>query len=315
MKAMIITDFGSPEVFREQEVPVPQPEANEVLVRVHATSVNPADYKIRRAGQWAGVRPPAIIGYDVSGVVEATGPGVRDFKVGDEVFYTPEMPGRFGSYAEYHVANEAIVARKPANLSHIEAASIPLAGGTAWDALIPRVNVQVGETVFIHGGTGGVGSLAVQIAKAAGAYVFTTCSTPNVELARSLGADRVIDYKTENFVDVLTKETAGRGVDVVFDAVGGQAFSQMLAAARSHGRIVGVAGTSGDLNMALLKNITLHFLSLQRARYKMDALRVLIERGQLKPVIDSVMPLTEVAAAHRRLENGGTRGKIVLRVV
>jgi NADPH2:quinone reductase len=156
MKAMLITGFGGPEVFELREMPKPEPGPCQILVKVHATSVNPVDYKIRQAGAWAGIKPPAIIGYDVSGVVEDLGDGVEDFQVGDEVYYTPEIFEGQGGYAEYHVAHQAIVARKPSNLSHVEAASIPLAGGTAWDALITRANLHVGETVLIHG-AGGVG--------------------------------------------------------------------------------------------------------------------------------------------------------------
>lgn len=311
---MLIRDFGGPEVFEAAEVERPQPLAHEVLVRVYATSINPVDYKIRQAGAWAGIKPPAIIGYDVSGVVEAIGPEVQDFKVGDEVYYTPEIPGRLGSYAEYHVANEAIVARKPANLSHIEAASIPLAGGTAWDALITRAKLHAAETVLIHGGTGGVGSLAIQIAKAAGAHVYTTCSGANADLARKLGADRVIDYKTENFVEIVQKETRGAGVDVAFDTVGNDILAKSVNAVKPGGRIVGIANTTGDLNGAFYKNITVHFLFLQRARYKLDYLRNLIERDEVKPVVDAVLPLDQVAEAHKRLEHGGVKGKIVLDV-
>jgi NADPH:quinone reductase len=314
MKAMIITDFGKTDVFQVRDLPKPTPEANEVLVRVIASSVNPVDYKIRQAGAWAGVQPPAVIGYDVSGVVEAIGPGVKDFKVGDEVFYTPEIPGKGGSYAEYHIANEAIVAHKPANLSHVEAASIPLAGGTAWDALITRAKLSVGETVLIHGGTGGVGSLAVQIARAAGAYVFTTCSAKNVEFAKQLGAHRAIDYKSEDFAEVIARETNGAGVDVVFDAFGGELVARSIPVTKTGGRMVSIVSTDGNVWPAHLKNIDIHYLFLTRERYKLDALRVLLERGQIKPVIDSVLPLEEIAQAHQRLENGGVRGKIVIKV-
>jgi NADPH:quinone reductase-like Zn-dependent oxidoreductase len=314
MKAMIIKAFGGSEVFESQEMPKPQPGASEVLVKVHATSINPVDYKIRQAGSWAGVKPPAIIGYDVSGVIETVGEEVTDFQIGDEVFYTPQIfGGSAGSYAEYHVAKEAIVARKPANLSHIEAASIPLAGGTAWDALITRANLQVGESVLIHG-SGGVGSLAVQIAKAAGARVFVTCSSRMVDLVKELGADYAINYKSQDFVEVVQHETGGMGVDVVFDTVGGEALATSISVTKAHGRMVSIVNTTGDLFTAHPKNITLHFLFLERARYKLDSLRVLIEHGQLKPVIDSVMPLSEVAKAHDRIEQGGLQGKIVLEV-
>ncbi|GCE09707.1 zinc-dependent alcohol dehydrogenase family protein [Dictyobacter aurantiacus] len=315
MKAMIIKDFGGPEVFAEQELPKPTPEADEVLVRVYASSINPVDYKIRQSGSWAGVKPPAVIGYDVSGVVEQVGSAVKDFKVGDEVYYTPDIPGRGGSYAEYHVAREAIVAHKPKNLSHIEAACVPLAGGTAWDALITRAQLKVGETVLIHGGTGGVGSMAVQIARASGAYVYTTCSAKNAELAKRLGAHRVIDYKTENFADIIARETGGQGVDVVFDTVGGETVANSIPATKMYGRMVSVVDIAGNTYMGFMKNITLHYLFLQRERYKLDYLRALIERGQLKPVVAQTLPLNQVAQAQRLLEQGGIAGKIAIQIV
>ncbi|ADU51199.1 Alcohol dehydrogenase zinc-binding domain protein [Thermaerobacter marianensis DSM 12885] len=316
MKAMFIRSFGGPEVFEERQVPVPEPGPGEVLVEVHATSVNPVDYKIRRNGTWAGVRPPAIIGYDVSGVVAAVGPGVTDFKPGDEVYYTPEIfGGRPGSYAPYHVARQEIVARKPENLSHTEAAAVPLAGGTAWDALITRGGLRVGETVLIHGAAGGVGHFAVQIAKAAGAFVYATARAENAEFVKSLGADRVIDYRTQDFVEIIRQETGGRGVDLVLDTVGGDVLTRSFEVTRPHGRVVTILG-GGQVNLSIAypKNLTIHGLFLERARYKLDALRTLIEGGRLRPALDGILPLNQVAEAHARLEEGGVRGKIVLRV-
>lgn len=314
MRAMIIKAFGSPDVFEAQDVPTPQPNPDEVLVKVHATSLHPVDYKIRQNGSWAGIEPPAIIGYDVSGVIEAVGDEVQEFQVGDEVFYTPDIFAGPGSYAEYHVAHESIVARKPDNLSHVEAASIPLAGSTAWDAIMTRAQLRPGETVLIHAAAGGVGSLAVQIAKAAGATVYATCGDYNREQVEQLGADYAIDYRNEDFADVIARETGGEGVDVVFDTVGGDTIARSIAITKPGGRIVGIVSTTGDLNAAFGKNITLHFLFLQRASYKLNALREQIENGRLKPVIDSVMRLDDVAAAHEKLERGGVRGKIVLRI-
>lgn len=315
MKAMIIKGFGGPDVFEQRELPTPTPEANEVLVRVYASSINPVDYKIRQAGSWAGVKPPAVIGYDVSGVIAAIGVGVRDFKVGDEVFYTPEIPGRGGSFAEYHVAEESIVAHKPRNLSHVEAASIPLAGGTAYDALITRAQLRIGETVLIQGGSGGVGSLAVQIARAAGAYVFATCSGKNVEITKQIGAHRVIDYTTEDFAAVIMKETGGAGVNVVLDTVGGETIVNSIPVTSTNGRIVSIVSIDGNTYAAHAKDITLHYLFLKRARYKLDALRTLLERGQIKPLVSKVFPLDQVGAAQQLAEKGGTPGKIVIKIV
>ena len=258
------------------------------------------------------MKPPAVIGYDVSGVVEAVGAGVAGVVAGDEVYYSPEISGQWGSYAEYNAVDAAIVALKPANLSHTEAAGIPLTGCTAWDGLITKANLVVGETVLIHG-AGGVGSLAVQIAKAAGAFVLVVCSDYMVDLASELGADRAIDYKSEDFVAVVQQETDGLGVDVVFDTVGGNALARSIEVAKPYGRMVGIVRSAkGDWGMGFGKNLTLYMTRFERMAYKLDALRVLIERGQLKPVIDSVLPLTDVAEAHRRLAAGGVKGKIVL---
>ncbi|MBI4012410.1 MAG: zinc-binding dehydrogenase [Candidatus Rokubacteria bacterium] len=314
MRVAMIREFGGPEVFELRDVPTPEPGPGEVLVRVMATSVNPVDYQIRRAGAWAGVKPPAVIGYDVSGVVEAVGSAVREFRAGDEVFYTPEIfGGAPGSYAEYHVAREAIVARKPENLTHLEAAVVPLAGGTAWDALIARGRLRVGERVFVHGGAGGVGHFAVQIAKAAGAYVFATAGPYNVDFVRSLGADRPIDYQAEDFVAVLDGEAAG-GVDLVLDCVGGDAISQTLPVVRPHSRIVSLLSVRGDLTLAHANNVELHFVFLERGRDRLDALRTLIARRQLRPHIREVFPLEHVDDAHRAAEAGKVRGKIAIRV-
>lgn len=314
MKAMVISDFGGLEKFQEWIMPRQEPNGDEVLVRVHASSVNPIDYKIRKAGQWTGIKPPAIIGYDVSGVIEAVGSSVRDFIPGDEVFYTGELSEQ-GAYAEYHVAREAIVAIKPSNLTHLEAASIPLAGATAWDALVTGTTIRVGESVLIHGGSGGVGSLAVQIAKQAGAYVFVTCSASSKEFVKTIGADFVMDYRAEEFADIVLRETGNQGVEIVLDCVGGNTIARSIKCMKPYGRMATIVNSTGDISSALRENLTIRFVFMQRARHKLDGLRVLLERERIKPIIDSVFPLNKVAAAHEKLEKGGVHGKIVLKVV
>jgi NADPH2:quinone reductase len=313
MKAMVLTEFGGPDKFTLRELPTPQPGPTELLVRVHATSVNPIDLKLRERGSWAGILPPAILGYDVSGVVEEVGEGVADFAIGDEVYYTPEIGGGRGSYAEYHVVDEAIVAQKPTNLSHMEAAAIPLAGGTAWTALMERARVSLGETVLVHG-VGGVGSIAVQIATAVGARVLATCGYYMLNEAEALGAYQAINYESDDFVSMVQEATDGTGVDIVLDTVGGDLLARSIEVARPFGRMVSIVSTDADYSAGNTKNLTIHLVFLQRERSRLDRLSELIERGQLRPVIDSVMPLTDVAKAHRRLEAGGVKGKIVLKV-
>lgn len=310
MDAMVITDFGDTDVFERRDVEKPSPGPTEVLVQVHASSINPVDCKIRQAGSWAGISPPTVIGYDVSGIVEATGEAVTDFDVGDEVFYTPEIFGKQGSYAEYHVADESIVARKPTNLSHTEAAALPLAGGTAWEAIVTRGDAGAGETALIHG-TGGVGAHAVQIAVAAGAQVIATASPVTVDQTEDLGATRAIDYKSEDFTDVIESEF-DESVDLVFDTVGGDTLVESTGVTKPHGRLVTILEPEGEWGASYQKNLTVHMLFLERDRRPLEGLRHLVERDQLDPVIDSVLPLEEVATAHEMVEGSGLTGKVVL---
>jgi NADPH2:quinone reductase len=310
----VIRGFGGTEVFEQRDVPKPVPQPQQVLVKVLATSVNPLDYQTRRGDYQALVQLPAILGSDVSGVIEAVGGAVTDFKVGDEVYYTPQIFCGDGSYAEYHIADEAIVAHKPQNISHFEAASLSLTGGTAWETLVTRGKLQVGESVLIHAGAGGVGSMAIQLAKAIGAYVYTTCSKQNTEFVRSLGADSIIDYQSEDYVEVIAQETRGKGVDFVFDTIGGDTIARSPLVMSEFGRLATIVDIEQPQSLLQHwgKNTTLYFIFTQQNRAKLDALRVLIERGQVKPLIDSVMPLGEVAKAHERVERGGVRGKVVL---
>jgi NADPH:quinone reductase len=249
MRAMITPKFGGPELFEEQDVERPSPGPGQVLVRVMASGTNPIDTKLRADGSFAGLEPPVILGADVSGVIEEVGPGVTDFAPGDEVYYTPEIfgPGSNAAYAEYNVAAADIVARKPASLSHEEAAAVPLAGGTAYEAVVRRLDLKVGETVLIHGGAGGVGSFAVQIAKAAGARVLATAGTKNQETLKALGADVAIDYAQDDVTETALDDTAGAGVDAVLDNVGGDTVVDSITATRPFGRIATILGGQGDL--------------------------------------------------------------------
>ena len=318
MKALILKSFGGPQAFELCDVPKPVPQAGQLLVRVHATSINPLDFQVRRGDYPDLVQLPAITGHDVSGVVEAVGPGVTSFVPGDEVWYTPQIFDGQGSYAEYHVAAESIVGKKPAALSHLEAASLTLVGGTAWEALVVRAALRVGETILIHGGAGGVGHVAIQLAKAIGAKVFTTVREANSEFARRMGADVVIDYEKEDYVEAILRETAGRGVDVVFDTIGGNTLSRSPDALAQLGRVVSIVDISMPQNLvqAWGKNASYHFVFTRQNRGKLDELSALIERGQLRPHVGAVYSLADIPLAHARLEspNNGIQGKIAIAI-
>lgn len=318
MKAMMLNSFGGPDSLQLSEVPKPVPQARQVLVRVHATSVNPLDYQVRRGDYPDQVPLPAITGHDVSGVVEAVGPGVTAFSPGDEVWYTPQIFDGPGSYAEYHVANEDIIGRKPSSLNHLEAASLSLVGGTVWEALISRAALRVGESILIHGGAGGVGHVAIQVAKAIGAKVFTTVREENFEFVRSIGADVVIDYRKEDHIDAIRRETGGRGVDVVFDTIGGDTLARSPDVLAQLGRVVTIVDIAHPQNLieAWGRNASYHFVFTRQNRGKLDELRTLVERGQLKPHIGAVYTLADLPLAHAALEtpNNGIRGKIAIAV-
>jgi NADPH:quinone reductase len=315
MRAVILPKFGGPELFQLSEVDRPVPGPNEVLVRVVASGTNPVDAKLRADGRWASLLPPVILGYDVAGVIEEVGVSVTDFQPGDEVYYTPEIFGnQQGSYAEYNVALALIVAKKPVKLSFVEAAAVPLAGGTAWEAVVRRLQVRVGETVLIQGGAGGVGSFAVQFAKVAGAKVLATASAANQKTLKHLGADVTIDYGAEDAAEVALEETAGKGVDAVFDIEGENLIARSLAAVRPFGRMACILPPQGDLSLLYQKNVTLYGIFLTRERKRLEEMAPLLERRQVHPLIDTVLPLEEVTKAHERLDSHHGRGKVILEV-
>lgn len=314
MRAVVLKGFGGLEMLEERDLPVPEPGPGEVLVRNLAVAVNPVDAKIRAAGRWAGVEPPFVLGYDAAGVVAKVGPGVKDLKEGDEVYYTPEIFGNpHGTYAEYTPVPAGIVAKKPKNLSFAEAAAIPLAGGTAWEAVVRRLAVRPGETVLVMGGAGGVGSFAVQFAKAAGAYVIATASAENLPVLKELGADLALDYRGPWPEEVL-KATEGQGVDAAFETAGENLVERVIPVVRPFGRIATILPPQGNLSGLYTKNQTLYGVFLTRERKRLLEMRPLFERGLARPLIAEVLPfsLENLRKAHARMDSGRGRGKIVL---
>jgi NADPH2:quinone reductase len=304
MKAAVLNEFGSVEKFEILEVPTPKPRFDEVLVKVMASSVNPLDYQVRRGDYKNDLQLPVITGHDVSGVIVEVGAGVQNFKVGDEVYYTPEIFKGQGSYAEYHVANESIIGIKPKNVSHLEAATFPLAAGTAWEMLYSRAQLKINQTILIHGGAGGVGIPTIQLAKAMGAIVYTTARTVHHEILKGFGADYTIDYEKEDYIDAILKLTDKKGVDVVIDTLGGNTLADSGKILSQLGQVVTLVDIEKPQNLihAWGKNATYHFVFTRQSRNKLEELTKLIESGKLKPVVGKVFPLSEIGKAHSLLE-------------
>jgi NADPH:quinone reductase-like Zn-dependent oxidoreductase len=306
MKAIVAQAYGGPEVLHYEDVPVPEPKENEVLVRVMASGVNPADPLIV-SGKYAkefGTHLPLIPGYDIAGLVVKTGPKITKLKIGDPV-YAYVLWG--GGWAEYVVATEGEAARKPKSLNYIEAAAVPLAALTAWQALVDTARLSANQTVLIHGGSGGVGSFAVQIAKARGAKVIATASSANQDLLKQLGADVAIDYTKTNFEEVA------KDVDVVLDTVGGDTLARSYATTKKGGIVTSLRGRP---DQAALDRYGIRGASIS-AKPNADELAQigsLIDQKKIKVIVSRVLPLTEAAQADRQAETHHTRGKIVLRI-
>lgn len=263
-----------------------------------------------------GFNTPLILGYDAAGVVEEVGDGVSQLRPGDKVYYTPEVDsGAGGTHAEYHVVPASIVEQMPNGLTYIEAASIPLAGGTAWEAVIRRLGIRPGETILIQGGAGGVGSFAVQFAKAVGAKVIASASGGNQQALIDLGADIAINYETQDPVEVCLKVSSGSGVDAAFDIAGERIVSRSIPALKSFGRIACILRPEGTLEGLRRKNLTLHGVHLACEKARLREMRALFEAGAVRPLVDEVLPLSKIAQAHRRLDTGHGRGKVVLDVM
>jgi NADPH:quinone reductase-like Zn-dependent oxidoreductase len=328
MKAATIRGYGAPDVFRIEDVAEPKVGPRDVLVAVRAASINPVDCKIRQGVQRAIVhhRMPAILGLDVSGVVLEVGAEVTKFERGDEVFSSPTH-ARPGTYAELVAIDESALAHKPKSISHVEAASLPLVAQTAWQCLVTRARLSAGEKVFVQAGAGGVGTVAIQLAKHFGAEVATTCSDVNAAFVKELGADVVVDYRREPYDDVL------RDYDVVLESIGGADLKRARRVLRKGGRLVYI--TSGlversrrygaYLGTAVVMKDMLSFrlsswLERKSAGFvvrspdgaQLAEIATLVDRGAIHPIVERTYPLDRIADAHRALETGRTRGKIVL---
>jgi NADPH:quinone reductase-like Zn-dependent oxidoreductase len=309
MKAIRQHEFGGPDVLCYEDVPRPEPIPTEIRVRVQATSVNPVDYKTR-SGRGPLRTPPFTVGWDVAGVVDAIGGGVTRFDVGDEVLGMPWFPREAATYAEYVTAPSRQFVRKPAAMSVAEAAALPLAGLTAWQALVDTARVSEGQRVLIHAAAGGVGHLAVQIAKAHGAYVIGTASPANHETLTGLGADELIDYHTTRF------EEAVNDVDIVLDLIGGETGLRSLEVLKPGGLLIEVPSGAGADALAAAKKdgVRATGFLVEPAQVGLDGLIGLFEAGKLKILISKRFSLAEAAAAHEAAEHGHSIGKIVITV-
>ena len=326
MKAIIIRKFGEPEVFEEAELPRPEVIPGHVLIRVMATSINPVDYKIRRNGPPITPDLPAVLHGDVAGVIEEVGEGVTAFRPGDEVYACAGgVKGTGGALADFMLADAALVAFKPKSLSMGEAAALPLVTITAWEGLIDRIRIQSGQKVLVHAATGGVGHIGIQLAKWAGAEVYTTASSPEkMEIGRQLGADVAINYREQSVKDYVDQYTGGKGFDVVFDTIGGDVLQQSVEAACFYGTVVNIAGApafnSGpvfskalNLHAVFMLIPMLHNVGRSRHGQILTEAAELVDAGKLRPLIDpQTFNFSQVAPAHRHAESGDQIGKVVI---
>src|ERR1700737_1462222 len=306
MKAVVVHEYGGPEVLKYEDAPRPEPKENEVLVAVVGAGVNPVDALIR-SGKYAkvfGTNLPLVPGYDIAGVVEKIGTKIAKLKVGDAVYAYP-MWG--GGYAEYAVATEGEAALKPKSISFVEAAGVPLAALTAWQALIDVAKMDKGQTVLIHGGSGGVGSFAIQIAKARGAKVIATASTSNQDLLKQLGADVAIDYTKQKFEDVA------KDVDVVLDSVGKDTLARSYGVVKKGGFIASLVAKPDRAGRDKY-GIRGAPISVKPNASELAEITKLIDEKKIKPIVSQVLPLTDAVKAQEQAATHHTRGKIVLKI-
>ena len=332
MKAFIVDRYGKKARGRIGELPDPKLRENDVLVQVYAAGVNLLDSKIR-SGEFKLILPyrlPLILGNDVAGVVVQIGPRVRRFKIGDEVYARPPQD-RIGTFAELIAMNEDAVAMMPEKLTMEEAASIPLVGLTAWQALIERANLKKGQKVLIHAGSGGVGTIAIQLAKHLGATVATTTSTANLDLVKSMGADIAIDYKTTDFAKVL------HDYDVVLNSLGTETLNKSLEVLKPGGKLISISGppdpdfakdqgaswflkfvmsllSSGIRKKAKRHRVSYSFLFMRASGEQLSEITSLIDAGVIRPVVNRVFPFESTGEALAYVETGRAKGKVVVKV-
>ncbi|WP_110254286.1 NADP-dependent oxidoreductase [Undibacterium pigrum] len=332
MKAFVVDRYQKKGALRIGQIPIPEIREDEVLIEIHAAAVNLLDAKIRD-GEFKLLLPyrlPLILGHDAAGVVVKVGSKVRQFKLGDEVYARPD-DFRIGAFAEFIAVKEDSLAIKPASLSMEEAASIPLVGLTAWQALVERANLKRGQKVFIQAGSGGVGTFAIQLAKHLGAFVATTTSTANIDLAKSLGADIVIDYKKDDFEKIL------HDYDVVLNSQDAQTLEKSLQILKPGGKLISISGppdpafaeeigapwfvklimrmlSFGARRKSTRRNISYSFLFMRAHGRQLREITSLIDSGVIRPVIDKVFPFEASNEALAYVENGRAKGKVVIKI-
>ena len=327
MKAIAIHQFGGTDQFETVDIEKPTPNPDEVLIKIVASSINPLDYKLRNGDMPDLITHfPMILQGDVAGVIEQVGDKVIDFKVGDEVYgCVGGLLNMAGGLAEYVATDPELISLKPSSLSMKEAAALPLIAETAWEGLVNKAKVKAGQTVLIHGGTGGVGHFSIMLAKHLGAKVYTTVSTPEkAEIAKKLGADKIINYKQQSVEDYVKHCTDMRGFDVVFDTVGGENLALCMQAVANNGSVISILGAGmHDLTSLFLKNANLHMVlqplplitGEKRKAYQtlLKTIAEIVDANKLKPLLDkNTFKLSDVVQAYEHLEQGKAIGKVVL---
>ena len=306
MKAIQIHTYGGPDVLVYENVPLPDPGEDDVLIKVHAAGVNPVDWKIRQGYMESRLKLPLILGWDVAGVIEKKGRSVTGLEVGDKVYTRPSI-FRNGAYAEYIAVKATEIALKPESLDYIQAAAVPLAGLTAWQSLFDLAHLKAGQKILIHAAAGGVGHFAVQFASWAGAHVIGTASARNHDFLRSIGAHETIDYTQTAFEDAV------QDADVVLDTMGGEVWQRSWKVLKKGGIMVSTLRGPEPGGLDALNKLSAHVFVQPDAR-QLEEIAILIDNGHVRPEIQSVFPLHEAGKAHLLNQDGHTRGKIVLTV-